>query len=80
MQMIGSKVQCVGKRTKQWDNGDVSYEVQVSNGLGGIMTAGCNKGLYEQMEPFKPYDVLVNVDTNGYKHFIELEQISPCED
>lgn len=73
MQLSGFKVRCVGKRSREWDNGDINYEIQLSNGLGGIMTASCSKALYDKIVPLDVvYDVELNVDTNGYKHYINL--------
>lgn len=77
MQLSGFKVRCVGKRSREWDNGDVNYEVQLSNGLGGILTAGCTKAQFDAIVPLEEvYDVEINIDTNGYKHYVQLVNMS----
>lgn len=80
MQLLGTKVQCVGKKSREWDDGSVNYEIQLSNGFGGIMSANCTKNTWESIEPFTFYDMSINVDTNGYKHYPEVQAFTLHED
>lgn len=71
--MTAMKVRCVGRNEQRWDNGDVSYRLQLSNGEGGIVQANCDKETYEKVVPFDViYDMEINVDTNGYKNYVDV--------
>lgn len=76
MQMVGSNVRIVAKNEQHWDDGGVTLRVQMANGEGGLITCECTREIYEAVIPFeKVYDVLVNVDTNGYKHYTSLVSV-----
>lgn len=77
MQMLASNVMCVGRNIQKWDNGDLSYRVQLSNGEGGVMVATCDEKTYNEIVPLKGgYDMVINVDTNGYKNYVDVLKIA----
>lgn len=77
MQFIAEKAQVVAKRQGTYKNsGEAYYQISLSNGLGGIFTADCPADIYGQAQPLGPkYSVVINMETNGYKHYCNIEEL-----
>lgn len=78
MQFVAENAIVVGKRSGTYKkSGEPYWQLQLSNGLGGSFTGDCNETVYDFAKPLGPrYSVVMNIDTNGYSQFINIEEIA----
>lgn len=73
--MSTSGATVVSKTKHVWRDGDVAYRATFAGGDGtGLVTVDVEtKSAWESLvELGQPYDIDVNCETNGYKHYLKL--------
>lgn len=76
MQVNAQGVMIVGKRNGTYKNGEPYYVLQLANGEGGSFNVSVDADTYVSVGGLdKRYSMVINIDTNGYKHYPKLEKI-----